>query len=105
MKRLIDEQFTQTPFYGTRRLCVALKEKGYTVNRKKMRRLMQEMGLEASYPKPNLSRRNKMHKVYPYLLKGYKIDRPGQVWSEDITYIRLEKGVQSPSVLKRTLRA
>lgn len=92
LKRQIDEQFTQTPFYGTRRLCASLKEKGYTVNRKKMRRLMQEMGLEAIYPKPNLSRRNKMHKVYPYLLKGYQIDRPGQVWSEDITYIRLEKG-------------
>lgn len=92
LKRLIDEQFTQTPFYGTRRLCVTLKEKGYIVNRKKMRRLMQEMGLEAIYPKPNLSLGNRMHKKYPYLLREYTIDRPDQVWSEDITYIRLEKG-------------
>lgn len=90
--RLIDEQFTQTPFYGTRRLCAVLQEKGHIVNRKKMRRLMQEMGLEAIYPKPNLSMGNKIHKKYPYLLRGYAINRPGQVWSEDITYIRLEKG-------------
>jgi len=90
--RLIDEQFTATPFYGTRRLCITLREKNYIVNRKKMRRLMQEMGLEAIYPKPNLSLGNKMHKKYPYLLRDYVIDKPGQVWSEDITYIRLEKG-------------
>lgn len=90
--RLIDEQFTQTPFYGTRRLCVALREKGHIVNRKKMRRLMQEMGLEAIYPKPHLSIGNKEHKKYPYLLRNLNIERPGQVWSEDITYIRLEKG-------------
>ena len=92
LMRLIDEQFTQTPFYGTRRLCVSLKEKGYIVNRKKMRRLMQEMGLEAIYPKPNLSVGNKTHRKYPYLLRGLLIERPRQVWSEDITYIRLEKG-------------
>lgn len=92
LKRLMDEQFTQTPFYGARRLCVALREKGYVVNRKKMRRLMQEMGLEAIYPKRNLSLGNKQHRKYPYLLRGLRIDRPKQVWSEDITYIRLEKG-------------
>jgi putative transposase len=92
LMRLIDEQFTKTPFYGTRRLCVSLRERGHTVNREKMRRLMQEMGLEAIYPKPNLSVGNKQHKKYPYLLKDLLIERPGQVWSEDITYIRLEKG-------------
>jgi putative transposase len=90
--RLIDEQFTQTPFYGARRLCVVLRDKGVIVNRKKMRRLMRQMGLEAIYPKPNLSAGNKMHKKYPYLLKEFLIDRPGQVWSEDITYIPLEQG-------------
>ncbi len=92
LMRLVDEQFTETPFYGTRRLCVSLKERGFIVNRKKMRRLMQEMGLEAVYPKPKLSLGNKAHKKYPYLLKGFLVDRPGRVWSEDITYIRLEKG-------------
>jgi len=71
---------------------VALREKGFVVNRKKMRRLMQKMGIEAIYPKSNLSKGNKLHKKYPYLLKDYSIDRPGQVWSGDITYIRLEKG-------------
>ena len=90
--RLIDEECTRTPFYGTRRLCVVLKERGIIINRKKMRRLMQEMGLEPIYPKPNLSIGNKMDKKYPYLLRGVLIDRVGQVWSEDITYIRLEQG-------------
>lgn len=89
---LIDEQFTKTPFYGTRRLCIALKGKGYVINRKKMRRLMQKMGIEAIYPKKNLSKANKEHNKYPYLLEDLKINRPEQVWSEDITYIRLEKG-------------
>ena len=89
---LIDRQFTQTPFYGARRLCVALKEMGHVVNRKKMRRLMQRMGLEAIYPKPKLSIGNKQHLKYPYLLRNILIDRPEQVWSEDITYIRLNKG-------------
>lgn len=89
---LIDRQFTQTPFYGARRLCVALKEVGHVVNRKKMRRLMQRMGLEAIYPKPKLSMGNKQHLKYPYLLRNILIDRPGQVWSEDITYVRLNKG-------------
>jgi putative transposase len=89
---LIDRQFTQTPFYGARRLCVVLKEMGHVVNRKKMRRLMQRMGLEAIYPKPKLSTGNKQHLKYPYLLRNILIDRPEQVWSEDITYIRLNKG-------------
>jgi putative transposase len=92
LMQLIDEQFTQTPFYGSRRLCAVLREKGHIVNRKKMRRLMQEMGLESIYPKPNLSKSNKLHKKYPYLLRGFLINKPGQVWSEDITYVRLEKG-------------
>lgn len=92
LMRLIDEQFTKTPFYGTRRLCVILREKGFIVNRKKMRRLMQQMGLEAIYPRKKISIGNRMDKRYPYLLKDLSIERPGQVWSEDITYIRLEKG-------------
>ena len=92
LMRLIDEQFTRTPFYGTRRLCAVLREKGFIVNRKKMRRLMQQMGLEAIYPKKKTSGGNRAHKKYPYLLNGLSIERPGQVWSVDITYLRLEKG-------------
>lgn len=86
LMRLIDEQFTRTPFYGTRRLCVILREKGFIVNRKKMRRLMQQMGLEAIYPRKKISIGNRMDKKYPYLLKDLSIEKPRQVWSEDITY-------------------
>jgi putative transposase len=90
--RLIDEQFTKTPFYGSRRLTAWLRSCGYELNRKRVMRLMRVMGLEAIYPKPNLSRRGKGHKIYPYLLSGVKVSRPDQVWSSDITYIRLARG-------------
>lgn len=89
---LIDQQYTECPFYGSRRMAAWLNAKGYTVNRKRVQRLMQEMGLEAIYPKPNLSRANPGHKKYPYLLRNVKIDFPDQVWSTDITYIRLAGG-------------
>ena len=88
----IDRQFTETPFYGTRRINAVLIEMGYAINRKRVQRLMRLMGLEAIYPKKNLSKRRHDHKVYPYLLKGVKIDRPNFVWSTDITYIRLRHG-------------
>jgi len=89
---LIDKEYTEHPFYGSRRMTAWLNEdQGETVNRKRVQRLMRLMGLEAVYPKPNLSAGRK-HKVYPYLLRGVAIDRPDQVWSTDITYIGLPGG-------------
>lgn len=90
--RRIDEQYTRTPFYGVRRMTRWLMEQGYRVNRKRVRRLMRLMALEAVYPKPRLSLASKEHRKYPYLLRGLVIDRPNQVWSADITYIRLGCG-------------
>jgi putative transposase len=75
LMRLIDEQYTKMPYYGVRRMTAFLKNLGYTVNRKRVRRLMRLIGLEALYPKPKLSKRNPTHKVYPYLLKGLSITR------------------------------
>ncbi len=92
LMNLLDEQYTLTPFYGTRRMTNALKERGYEVNRKRVRRLMRVLGLEAIFPGPNLSKPAPGHKIYPYLLRGLGIVRPNQVWSTDITYIRLRGG-------------
>jgi putative transposase len=89
---LIDEQYTQTPFYGSRKMVVFLREEGYSVNRKRVQRLMRFMGIQGVCPGPNTSRRRQEHAVYPYLLNGLRIDRPNQVWSADITYIRLIQG-------------
>ena len=89
---LIDEQFTKTPFYGVPRITESLRIKGHQVNRKRIRRLMRKVGLEAIYPKKNLSKAHPEHKKYPYLLKDVVIDPPDQVWSADITYIRLQHG-------------
>lgn len=90
--RLIDEEYTRHPFYGSRRMVVFLKRKGYPVNRKRMQRLMRKLGLAGMAPGPNTSRAHPEHTVYPYLLRGVEIVRPNQVWSTDITYIRLERG-------------
>lgn len=92
LMRLIDEQYTRTPFYGSRRMAVWLNSYGHGVNRKRVSRLMREMGLEAIYPKPKLSMGCKEHRIYPYLLRGERIIRPNQVWASDITYIRLSRG-------------
>jgi putative transposase len=92
LMRLLDEQYTRTPFYGSRRMAVCLRERGEKVNRKRVQRLMQQMGIEAIYPKPRLSDPAPGHRIYPYRLKGVKITRPNQVWSTDITYIRLRGG-------------
>lgn len=92
LMRLIDEQYTKTPFYGSRRMAKELTRKGHHVNRKRVQRLMRLMGLEAIYPRPNLSRAHPDHIIYPYLLKDVEITRPNQVWSADITYIRLKQG-------------
>jgi len=89
---LIDREYTLHPFYGSRRMTVWLNEdKGETVNRKRVQRLMRLMGLEAIYPRPKLSA-GREHKVYPYLLRDVAIDRPDQVWSTDITYVGLPGG-------------
>ena len=92
LMRLLDEQYTRTPFYGIRRMREWLKREGYDVNIKRVRRLLQVMGLEAIYPKPKLSAGARENKVYPYLLRDTRIERPDQVWSTDITYIRLRHG-------------
>lgn len=90
--RLIDEQYLKTPFYGTRSMTHHLKRQGYPVNRKRIQRLMRQMGLEAIYPKPHTSRKHPSHKVYPYLLRELSIVRPNQVWAADITYIPMNRG-------------
>jgi putative transposase len=90
--RLIDEEYTRHPFYGTRRMVIFLSKAGYVVNRKRVQRLMRAMGLAGMAPGPNTSRKHPEHKVFPYLLRGVPIVRPNQVWSTDITYIRLAHG-------------
>jgi len=92
LKRLIDEEYTRHPFYGSRKMVVYLGRCGHTVNRKRAQRLMRTLGLQGMAPGPNTSRAHPQHKVYPYLLRGIPIDRPNQVWSTDITYIRLARG-------------
>lgn len=92
LMRLLDEQYTRTPFYGHRKLMIFLHEQGFPVDRKRVRRLMHLMGLETIYPKPHLSVPGGESVRYPYLLRGLSIDRINQVWSTDITYIRLARG-------------
>jgi putative transposase len=92
LMRRMDELYTKWPFYGSRRMVAALRQDGWIVNRKRVRRLMRVMGLEAIYQKPNTSKGHPDHKVYPYLLRGLSIDRPNQVWCADITYIPMAKG-------------
>jgi putative transposase len=92
LMRLLDEQYTRTPFYGRRKMVVFLAEQGYAVDRKRVRRLMQRMGLETIYPKPHLSQQGEVSVRYPYLLRGMSMTSRDQVWSSDITYIRLARG-------------
>ena len=89
---LIDQQYLKTPFYGSRRMTAWLRYHGHQVNRKRVRRLMQLIGLEAIYRRPNTSKPNPGHKVYPYLLRGLEINRVNQVWATDITYIPMASG-------------
>jgi putative transposase len=89
---LIDAQYTQHPFFGSRRMVVYLREQGHTVNRKRVQRLMRILGLTGMAPGPATSKPHPEHKVYPYLLRGVAVTRPNQVWSTDITYIRLAHG-------------
>jgi putative transposase len=85
LMRRMDELYTKWPFYGSRRMVAALRQDGWIVNRKRVRRLMRVMGLEAIYQKPNISKGRPDHKVYQYLLRGLSIDRPNQVWCADLT--------------------
>jgi putative transposase len=92
LMRLLDEQYTRTPFFGVPKMTDALRKQGYSVNPKRVRRLLRQMGLEAIYPKPNLSKPAPGHRIYPYLLRHVAVTRPNQVWATDITYIRLRAG-------------
>ncbi|SFH05847.1 putative transposase [Duganella sp. CF458] len=92
LRALIDEEYTNRPFYGSRRMVVFLRRRGLTINRKRVQRLMREMGLAGMAPGPATSKPHPEHKVYPYLLRGVAVTRPNQVWSTDLTYIRLARG-------------
>jgi putative transposase len=92
LMRLLDEQYTACPFYGSRRMAAWLVRQGEVVNRKRVQRLLRIMGLEAIYPKPRLSAPGAGHRVYPYLLRDVAVERPGHVWSADITYLPLPGG-------------
>lgn len=92
LMRRIDEMHLKRPFYGSRRLRDWLQDEGYDINRKRVQRLMRQMGIRALYPKPRTSKPGKGHKIYPYLLRDLVIDRPNQVWATDISYIPMAKG-------------
>lgn len=90
--RRIDELHLRYPFYGSRKITLALRSEGQDINRKRTQRLMRIMGLEALVPKPSTSCRNDEHPAYPYLLRGLEISRVNHVWATDITYIPLARG-------------
>jgi len=93
LKDEIDDIYTKHPYFGSRRMSVMLSLGGSRiVNRKRVQRLMREMGIAAIYPRPNTSRVSNTHKVYPYLLRSYKTSYPNEVWSSDITYVKVSKG-------------
>ncbi len=92
LMRRIDDWHMKFPYFGSRKIVVKLREEGYNVGRKTVRRLMQEMGIYAIYPKMNLSKRNFKEAVVPYLLRNYPVNFPNQVWSIDITYISMPQG-------------
>ena len=96
LMKLIDRQYLATPFYGARKIAAWLKSQGQRVNRKRVRRLMRIMGLNAIYRHPRTSVPTPGHKIYPYLLSGMKITRPNQVWAADITYIPMARGASLP---------
>jgi len=92
LMRLLDEQYLKTPFYGSRRMTVYLTQGGHPVNRKRVQRLMRQMGIEGLAPGPQTSRKQPQHKVYPYLLRGVTAQAPDQIWAVDITYIPMPMG-------------
>ena len=92
LMRVIDKQFLETPFYGVRQMTWHLRNEDHLVNEKRIRRLMRLMGLMPIYQKPNTSKAAKGHKIYPYLLRGLRVDRPNHVWCADITYLPMRRG-------------
>ena len=92
LMRKVDEAYTRHPFYGYRQITYSLRNMGYVVNKKRIARLMQLMGLRANAPGPDTSRPSPENPVYPYLLRGLKIERVNHVWSCDITYLPMDKG-------------
>ncbi|WP_408605421.1 IS3 family transposase [Desulfobacula toluolica] len=90
--KLIDIEYTEHPFYGTRQMRNVLRRKGYKINRKRVQRLMRKMGIQSIAPKPNTSKAHPQNKVYPYLLRNFDVTRSNQVWSTNITYIPLSGG-------------
>ena len=94
LMRLIDQQYLSTPWYGARQMARHLRRQGYTVGRKRIRRLMRQMGLTAIYRKPSTSRPHPEHRIYPYLLRDVRVDRPNHAWCADVTYIPMQRGFQ-----------
>ena len=92
LMRRMDELHLEFPFAGSRMLRDLLRNEGQPVGRKRIRRLMRQMGIEALYRKPNTSRRHAAHPIYPYLLRNLRIERPNHVWATDITYIPMRRG-------------
>jgi putative transposase len=99
LMHVLDEVYLKWPFYGSRRLCEVLRQRGYRVNRKRVQRLMRQMGLRAIYPKPRTSHPGHGHKIYPYRLRGLTIDRANQAWASDICYIPMAKGFMYLTVI------
>src|SRR5437764_1155062 len=93
LMRLLDRQYTRHPEQGVRRMRLHLRDQGYLVNVKRVRRLLRQMGLEAFYPKPRLNLPDPVAGRYPYLLRGSEITRPHQVWCADITSVHLAAGL------------
>ena len=92
LMRFIDEQYLKTPWYGSRQMARHLRRQGHCVGRKRVRRLMRLMGLRSLAPKPNTSRRDQGHKIYPYLLRDLTVDRVDQAWCADVTYLPMAHG-------------
>jgi putative transposase len=90
--RLLDEEYLRRPFYGSRKMVQYLQTQGYRVNRKRVQRLMQQLGLRAVFPSRNTSKPHPEHRVYPYLLRGVEIERADHVWFTDITYLPIGRG-------------
>jgi putative transposase len=92
LMRVIDAQFLETPWYGSRQMARHLRREGHEVGRKRVRRLMAIMGLAPIYQRPRTTVPHPEHRIYPYLLRGLVVDRPNQVWCADITYIPMRRG-------------